>query len=85
MNGRTIVHGHTPITLDEIWDMYDLLPQDQVIDIDNGCFAKFSDGLGQLCGFDLTNRDLYFQENIDLESPDDQCADIQCPVCKLLK
>jgi serine/threonine protein phosphatase 1 len=65
LNGRRIIHGHTPITLEEIWDMYDLLNQDQVLDIDNGCFAKYSKGLGQLCAFDMTQQELYFQENID--------------------
>lgn len=65
LNGRRVIHGHTPISLEEIWDMYDLLNQDQVLDIDNGCFAKYSKGLGQLCAFDMTHQDLYFQENID--------------------
>ncbi|MEZ4773491.1 MAG: metallophosphoesterase family protein [Bacteroidia bacterium] len=65
LQDRVIVHGHTPVETDEIWDMYDLLEEDQVLDIDNGCFARYKNGMGQLCAFDLTNRDLYFQKNIE--------------------
>ncbi|MDP5172892.1 MAG: serine/threonine protein phosphatase [Bacteroidia bacterium] len=65
LRDRIIVHGHTPQGTDEIWDMYDNLSQSQVIDIDNGCFARNHPGMGQLCAFDATNMDLFFQENID--------------------
>ncbi|MCI4669632.1 MAG: serine/threonine protein phosphatase [Bacteroidia bacterium] len=62
---RVIVHGHTPIEKSEIQDMASLLDQDQVLDIDNGCFAKYRSGLGNLCAFELTTKELYFQENVD--------------------
>lgn len=65
LRDRVIVHGHTPLGDQEIWDMYDSLDESQVLDIDNGCFARQHPGMGQLCAFDLTNRDLYFQTNID--------------------
>jgi serine/threonine protein phosphatase 1 len=65
LQDRIVVHGHTPIVTNEIWDMYDYLDEDQVLDIDNGCFARYKEGMGQLCAFDLVNRDLYFQENIE--------------------
>ncbi|MEM7374918.1 MAG: metallophosphoesterase family protein [Bacteroidota bacterium] len=65
LKDRVIIHGHTPVDLDEIWDMYDLLDEDQVLDIDNGCFAKYKEGLGRLCAFDMTNKHLYFQENTE--------------------
>ncbi len=65
LRDRIIVHGHTPITTDEIWDLFDSIEESQVIDIDNGCFARQYDGMGQLCAFDTTNRELYFQTNID--------------------
>lgn len=65
MKDRVVIHGHTPIDSDEIWDMYEFLDEDQILDIDNGCFAKYKEGLGKLCAFDLTNRELFFQENID--------------------
>lgn len=65
LRDRVIVHGHTPRSTDEIWDMYDELSTSQVIDIDNGCFARNHPGMGQLCAFDATNLDLYFQQNIE--------------------
>lgn len=65
LKDRIIVHGHTPVEAEEIWDMHEVLNEDQVLDIDNGCFAKFREGMGQLCAFDMTNKALYFQENID--------------------
>ncbi|RMG57518.1 MAG: serine/threonine protein phosphatase [Bacteroidetes bacterium] len=65
LKDRVIVHGHTPIDEDEIWDMYEFLDEDQVLDIDNGCYAKHKPGLGKLCAFELMERKLFFQENID--------------------
>lgn len=65
LRNRVIIHGHTPIRDDEITEMLQALGADQVLDIDNGCFAKFRDGMGQLCAFDMSNQKLYFQENID--------------------
>ncbi len=65
LRDRIIIHGHTPKSTDEIWDMYDELDQNQVLDIDNGCFSRNHPGMGQLCAFDITNLDLYFQANID--------------------
>lgn len=65
LRDRVIVHGHTPIEKSEIEDMVSLLDQDQVLDIDNGCFAKYRAGLGNLCAFDLNSKELIFQENID--------------------
>ncbi len=65
LRDRMIIHGHTPIEADEISEMFQALNEDRVLDIDNGCFAKYREGLGQLCAFDMTQRKLYFQENID--------------------
>ncbi|MEL6670658.1 MAG: metallophosphoesterase family protein [Bacteroidota bacterium] len=65
LKDRIIVHGHTPIDTDEIWDMVDVLAEDQVLDIDNGCYSRNKEGLGSLCAFDLSHRELYFQENIE--------------------
>jgi serine/threonine protein phosphatase 1 len=65
LKDRIIVHGHTPVEKNEIEDMSSALEQDQVLDIDNGCFAKYRSGLGQLCAFELGSRSLYFQENVD--------------------
>ncbi|MFQ5447686.1 MAG: metallophosphoesterase [Saprospiraceae bacterium] len=65
LNGRIIVHGHTPTAKPEIQDMLRNLENLPVIDIDSGCFVKHLPGKGYLCAFDLTNRELFFQENID--------------------
>ncbi|MDX2286771.1 MAG: metallophosphoesterase family protein [Bacteroidia bacterium] len=65
LRDRIIVHGHTPMETDDIVDMLRVLDEDQVIDIDNGCFAKYKPGLGRLCALDLTSRQLYFQDNIE--------------------
>lgn len=65
LRDRMIIHGHTPIETDDISEMFLALNEDRVLDIDNGCFAKYREGLGQLCAFDMTHRRLYFQENID--------------------
>jgi serine/threonine protein phosphatase 1 len=65
LKDRVIIHGHTPVTTEEIWDMYDHLEEDQILDIDNGCFAKHRPGYGKLVAFDMTNRRLHIQDNID--------------------
>jgi serine/threonine protein phosphatase 1 len=65
LRDRVIIHGHTPLHTDEITEMFYALAHDQVLDIDNGCFAKERGGMGQLCAFDMTHRQLFFQENID--------------------
>lgn len=65
LRDRMIIHGHTPIETDDISEMFQAIHQDRVLDIDNGCFAKYRDGLGKLCAFDMTNHQLYFQDNVD--------------------
>lgn len=62
---RIIIHGHTPLNTYDIQFMHRSLGELPVLDIDNGCFAKFQPGMGSLCAFDMTNRRLYFQENIE--------------------
>lgn len=68
---RVIVHGHTPVDLETIENQFIHLKNVQYIDIDAGCvygdprYWK-QEGLGHLCAFDLSNRILYFQENVDV-------------------
>ncbi|MBK8444097.1 MAG: serine/threonine protein phosphatase [Sphingobacteriales bacterium] len=64
---KSIVHGHTPITKDEIKTMLAQQKELPVLDIDCGCYAYWRKGMGRLCAFDLTNKKLYFQKNIDVE------------------
>lgn len=67
---RIILHGHTPAPMPVIEKQFQNLDRNQYLDIDAGCvFAhhRFTDreGLGHLCAFDMTNRKLLFQPNID--------------------
>ena len=68
---RIILHGHTPIEIELLESQFVNLEHQQYLDIDNGCVYAHprhwrSDGLGSLCAFDMTNRKLYFKENIDI-------------------
>lgn len=66
LGDRIILHGHTPLPRDEISEQLRLLEHQQYLDIDAGCAHKGKrPGLGDLCAFDMTNRRLYFQENLD--------------------
>lgn len=62
---RIIVHGHTPLTQNEVKKMAYILDENRVIDIDSGCFVNHIPGNGYLCAFDLNNRELFFQKNRD--------------------
>ena len=65
LGDRIILHGHTPVSKDFIENMHRQLDQHHVLDLDGGCFADHIPGKGYLCAFDMTNRDLYFQKNLD--------------------
>jgi predicted MPP superfamily phosphohydrolase len=62
---RIMVHGHSQTTTDLIQMARLYLEENQVINIDNGCFSKNSPGRGNLCAFELTKRELFFQPNLD--------------------
>lgn len=67
LGDRVVIHGHTPQTREEIEKQFSELEEKRVLNIDAGAFlaeAK-SNGLGFLCAFDWTNKELYFQENIE--------------------
>ena len=68
--GRSIVHGHTPRTKSEIAAQFQSFDQLPVMNIDSGAFlsARKEYGLGHLCAFDFTNRELIYQENIELNN-----------------
>ncbi len=68
LKDRRIVHGHTPIVREDIQDMALHFDEDQIIDIDNGCFAKFHDGLGNLCALDLHSYEVQFLPNLEFAS-----------------
>lgn len=67
LGDRIIVHGHSPRTQFEILEQFEQLEQLPVLNIDCGaCFAESKEhGLGYLCAFDITNRELIFEENCE--------------------
>lgn len=63
---RCIVHGHTPVTIEQCETLLQNLDNHQVIDIDTGCFAGTRlPGKGYLTALDMTNRQLVFQKCLD--------------------
>jgi serine/threonine protein phosphatase 1 len=67
---KVIIHGHTPQTRQEIEKQLEELEEKRVINIDAGAFLSQhkGNGLGHLCAFDWTSKELYFQENIEEDS-----------------
>ncbi len=69
LGDRIIVHGHTPTRRSEIETMLHHLEKQRYLDIDAGCvFWNFPlrEGYGHLCAFDMTNRELVFQEAVEM-------------------
>ncbi len=62
---RIVIHGHTPTTETKIRENLAQLDELQYFDIDCGCFYVLEPDMGKLCAFDMTNREVYFQKNID--------------------
>ena len=60
LNGKIIVHGHTPQRKSLIEGMKEVMSKMQVINIDAGCYHY-----KKLCALDLTNQELYFQDCLD--------------------
>lgn len=65
LGDRQVVHGHTPITTEACRMMFARQEQLPVLDIDCGAVFYNSQHYGQLCAFDLTNRALIFQPNVE--------------------
>lgn len=60
LENRIVVHGHTAIRKLEIENSFQILSDIPVLNIDCGCcFGR------HLCAVDLTNKQLYFQANIE--------------------
>lgn len=64
LNNRIIIHGHVPKKKTVIKKMLSDLGNTPVLTIDNGCVYNRL-GLGRLCAFEMTHRELYFQDNLD--------------------
>lgn len=63
-NHRIVIHGHTPVSVDEIRQMI-ADPNPGLINIDAGCVYTEYPGLGNLVAFDLDSRELVVQKNIE--------------------
>jgi serine/threonine protein phosphatase 1 len=61
IGGKQVVAGHTPVSQDVIHKSL----QSPKIMLDNGCAYKGTTGLGTLTAYDLNNKILYFQKNVD--------------------
>ena len=70
LEGRIIIHGHSPVksqVIDWFFQKMDIM---QVLNIDNGCFQRNSEGFGSLCCLDMTNRRICFQSNVEVPIAD---------------
>ncbi len=67
LQNRKIIHGHSPQTRQEIEEQFQSFEEKQILNIDCGVYNSLNKkhGLGNLCAFDITNRKLFFQENIE--------------------
>ncbi len=65
LEDRLIVHGHTPISVEAVKTMFKRHAELPVQDIDSGAVFYTSNIYGKLCAFDLTNRALVFQPNVE--------------------
>jgi serine/threonine protein phosphatase 1 len=65
LNGRKIVHGHTPVGIELIRQMALNLDKTSVQNIDAGCVYTQAPQMGTLCAFDLDSGELVFQANLD--------------------
>ncbi len=63
LNGKKVVHGHTPMKYEDILDMMAQKPY-PVFDIDAGCFA-LKEGYGHLSALNLTTETLIWQKRTD--------------------
>ena len=61
LNGRVMVHGHTPQKKEEIIEQSHKLGAHPALGIDGGCVFPH---LGQLCAFQLGEEALFFQQSI---------------------
>lgn len=69
LDGRIIVHGHTPILQFAIKMLHKKMETAQtggILNIDNGCFMFHRPDFGHLCSFELTGREVRFEVNRDV-------------------
>ena len=66
LNGRTIIHGHSPSRRQFIKGQLKNPSKAKAINIDNGCALPYKD-FGRLCCFNLDSYELSFQKNKDIK------------------
>ena len=66
LNNRTIIHGHTPITIEKIEFLFEKREKLGAVNLDGSAvFSLKGRHDCALCCLDWTNKKLYFQETID--------------------
>ncbi|MEN8224589.1 MAG: metallophosphoesterase family protein [Bacteroidota bacterium] len=66
IDGKTLIHGHVAISLEEIFLMRDKPEQFGHIDLDNGVYMAGREGYGNLVALELNSMELYSQYNLDM-------------------
>ncbi|WKN41373.1 metallophosphoesterase family protein [Tunicatimonas pelagia] len=64
LNGRIVVHGHTPQPTQQVIQNVERMEQNPVVDIDCGCVYP-RNNMHHLCALELISRQLVFQKNVD--------------------
>lgn len=64
LNGRIIVHGHTPQRFSFLKRGHSQMKEVGAINIDGGCVFS-THGLGQLCALELDSQELIIQKNVE--------------------
>jgi serine/threonine protein phosphatase 1 len=66
IGGRILIHGHVPLSLEDIFMMRDNPHSFGHIDLDNGVYMAGREGFGNLVALELNSMELYSQHNLDL-------------------
>lgn len=66
IGGRILVHGHVPVSLDQIFMLADDPASFGHIDLDNGVYMAGREGYGNLVALELNTMQLFSQHNIDM-------------------
>ena len=65
LKNRIVIHGHTPVRKTYIEACADQIDDVQALNIDNGCFYVGGRDKGQMVALEMTERKLFFQDNLD--------------------
>lgn len=63
LGGKTLIHGHTPVSKEQILES--ITAESIVVNLDGGCAYYKNTALGNLVALNLSTRTLQFQSNID--------------------